>query len=226
MKGIVILILVLVTSFIFNLHAQEIFFKESFFRFFSWVDYLKYSLFNLGKNYTATEVQEKFIEFLESVTYQKKELSFLKEKFKNIEILEISFLNSQGEIYVTEAYRAGDVIVDNFILVGKLFDFNLKNKKISSLFEPNKELSLADVNGKIMGIGRTLGFGLIEISLPLDFKIQENDLVFTSGQDGIFKRGYVVGKVLKIQQTPLDQKVLIKSLFQPSKYHYLILVPD
>ena len=225
-KIIAVLFLIFLSSIFFNLKAQQNFYQESFLKFFGFFDYLKYVLFNFNQALSLEKTQKYFFDFLNSVEFKEKDLEKVKEIFSRFSIVEISFLNSKGEIYLQQSPFPGDVITHDLILVGKLFDFDLKNKKVISIFQPGIELGLANSKGKILGIGKTLGFGLIELNLPPDETIDSDDLIFTSGQDGIFRKGHLVGKILKINRSPFETKVIIQSFFKPFKYHYLILIPN
>lgn len=190
---------------------------------FSFLDFLKYSILNL--EFKDSE-KEKIFNFLEQLQKEKEKISdSFKEKFKNFKILEIGWVNNKGEIYVKNDIFPGYVFSSDFTLVGKVFDFNTSSRKIKSLLEPNFEFNIAK-EGEFLGLARTLGFGLLEINLSKEKTLSEGEIIFTGGKDNVFEPGFVIGKVVKKIESAVEEKLIIKIFFEPTKTHYLVLVPE
>ncbi len=190
---------------------------------FSFLDFLKYSILNL--EFKDSE-KEKIFSFLEQLQREKEKISdSFKEKFKNFKILEISWVNNKGEIYVKNDIFPGYVFSSDFTLVGKVFDFNTSSRKIKSLLEPNFEFNIAK-EGEFLGLAKTLGFGLLEINLSKEKTLPEGEIIFTGGKDNVFEPGFVIGKVVKKIESAVEEKLIIKIFFEPTKTHYLVLVPE
>jgi len=190
---------------------------------FSFLDFLKYSILNL--EFKDSE-KEKIFNFLEQLQKEKEKISdSFKEKFKNFKILEIGWVNNKGEIYVKNDIFPGYVFSSDFTLVGKVFDFNTSSRKIKSLLEPNFEFNIAK-EGEFLGLARTLGFGLLEINLSKEKTLAEGEIIFTGGKDNVFEPGFVIGKVVKKIESAVEEKLIIKIFFEPTKTHYLVLVPE
>lgn len=228
------IIFFLVNIFIFFLFNSNIGFtaslvennKNSFKSLFSVLDYLKFYFSNFFKIENKNEVEKKALDFILKLEEQKKEIEKslnFKDKFR---IVEISWINNKGEIFLRENLKNGFLLTSDFILVGKVFKFSENVERIRSVLEPNFEFNVAKENGEFLGLAKTLGLGLLEINLSLDKEIKEGDYIFTGGKDGIFKAGFLVGKVVKIKEGLVNKKVLLKSLFEPTKEHYLVLVYD
>jgi len=226
------LIFILVNLFIFFIFNSNITIasnfvennKNNFKNFFSILDYFKVYFLNFKKE-TKENIEEKVLDFILKFENQKKEIEKSLKNKNNFEIVEISWINNKGQIFIKDNLKAGVLMTPDFVLVGKVFNFD-NSSKITSILETNFEFNIAKEDGEFIGLAKTVGLGLLETTVELDKNIKEDDLIFTSGKDGIFKPGIIVGKVVKVKEGPVNKKVLIKTFFEPSKTHYLVLFYD
>lgn len=138
-------------------------------------------------------------------------LKNLKEKVSEAEVLKVDEL---GNIYIKnfQGIREGLIVVDKkWILIGKIVTIYKNYSIVESLLKPGIEFNTMDINEKMLGLGKTISNGFIEIDyVDPKTKIKEGDFVFTYGND-FFPRGFLIGEVSKIIKSEFKQKIIVKS---------------
>jgi cell shape-determining protein MreC len=124
-------------------------------------------------------------------------------------------VDSLGYIYVeNQKVKENAIAVDkNWVLVGKVSKITKDYLIINSLNVPGIEFNVANIDGELLGLAKTISNGFIEINyVKSDSPIKINDFVLTYGGD-IFPSGFLVGTVKKINKTQFGQQVIVQLLF-------------
>lgn len=207
-------------------------------------------LFSISLNFQKIlkELIEKILPNQETDTYKEKyyqllqELAKLKLSLKEIQETQITQnfekylgktyevkilkVDSLGYIYaepVKNAFEGMLVLDKNYILVGKVIQVYPQYLLIQSLNAPEIRFSLANLKGELLGLARSVSNGYLEVDYvdpKLELKI--NDFVTTYGDD-VFPKGFLVGSLTKIYQRKINQKIVVKLLFdlEPGKLYLL-----
>jgi len=179
-------------------------------------DEYKEKYFNLLKELAQIKIAEQEKIFLES-------LKLIKSKYPNsTEIKKIS--SGLGIIYAEfqKGIKEDSLVVDeNWILIGKVRKVLNNYIEIVTLNYPGLQFNVANLDGKLIGLAKTTGVGYIEVNFTEpDIKIKTGDLLITGGNDEVFLKGFLVGEVVKIDQKPNFQKLIISPLgnFDSNKF--------
>jgi hypothetical protein len=121
------LIFILVNLFIFFIFNSNITIasnfvennKNNFKNFFSILDYLKVYFLSFKKE-TKENIEEKVLDFILKFENQKKEIEKSLKNKNNFEIVEISWINNKGQIFIKDSLKAGVLMTPDFVLVGKV----------------------------------------------------------------------------------------------------------
>lgn len=95
----------------------------------------------------------------------------------------------------------GFAVITNDGLVGRVVEAGRETSKVLLINDINSGVAAliqrSRVNGLVSG---TLAEGLILHYLPSDTEVQISDPVITSGLSGLYSKGILIGKVIKIQE--------------------------
>ena len=166
------------------------------------------------------ENYQKIKEELDLVKTEKREVKFLKTQNEELKIAINETLKEEHESVVAKVLLDKQSPFLKSIILNKGTKNNLKkgmavlhrNNMVGRVVEVNyissRALLLSDLNSKIpakiepsgentivSGMGNNIGELLF---LPKKSKIEEENLVFTSGTDGVFKDGIAIGKIIKL----------------------------
>jgi len=178
--------------------------------------------------------KEKYYELLQELAKLKltlkqvKETEIISQKEKylpNLISADILKIDSFGYIYTENpGTKEGNMVLDkNWTLVGKVSKITKSYLMIASLNVPGIEFNTANIDGELLGLGRTISNGFLEINyVKPETQIKINDFVLTYGDDN-FPSGFLVGTVKKINKTQFGQQIIVQILFDldPGKV-YLI----
>jgi cell shape-determining protein MreC len=170
--------------------------------------------------------KEKYYELLQELTKLKltlkqiKETEIISQREKYLPDLvstDILKIDSFGYIYVENSgAKEGAIVLDKkWTLVGKVSKITRNYLIISSLNVPGIEFNTANIDGELLGLGKTISNGFLEINyVKPETQIKINDFVLTYGDDN-FPSGFLVGTVKKINKTQFGQQVIVQLLFEP-----------
>jgi cell shape-determining protein MreC len=178
--------------------------------------------------------KEKYYELLQELAKLKLTLKQVKETeiisqrekyLPNVVSADILKTDSFGYIYAENpGVKEGAIVLDkNWTLVGKVSKITKNYLLITSLNVPGLEFNTANIDGELLGLGRTISNGFLEINyVKPETQIKINDFVLTYGDDN-FPSGFLVGTVKKINKTQFGQQIIAQLLFEldPGKV-YLI----
>jgi cell shape-determining protein MreC len=178
--------------------------------------------------------KEKYYELLQELAKLKlafkqvKETEIISQREKYLPSLisaDILKTDSFGYIYAENpGIKEGAIVLDkNWTLIGKVSKIAKNYLIITSLNVPSIEFNTANINGELLGLGRTISNGFLEINyVKPEAQIKINDFVLTYGDDN-FPAGFLIGTVKKINKTQFGQQIIVQLLFEldPGKV-YLI----
>jgi hypothetical protein len=168
--------------------------------------------------------KEKYYELLQELAKLKLALNQVKETeiINNREkylprLIEAEVLKNDayGYIYADKKIdTSGTIVLDkNWALVGKVNQVSKNYVVISSLNVPGIEFNVMNIDGKLIGLAKTISNSFIEINfVDPSIEVKLNDFILTYGNDS-FPPGFVVGTVTKINKTQLGQQLIVKLAF-------------
>jgi cell shape-determining protein MreC len=169
--------------------------------------------------------KEKYYELLQELAKLKLTLKQVKETeiisqrekhLPNLVSADILKTDSFGYIYVKNpGVKEGAVVLDkNWALIGKVSKITKNYLIITSLNVPGLEFNTANIDGELLGLGKTISNGFLEINyVKPETQIKINDFVLTYGDDN-FPSGFLVGTVKKINKTQFGQQIIVQLLFE------------
>jgi cell shape-determining protein MreC len=169
--------------------------------------------------------KEKYYELLQELAKLKLTLKQVKETeiisqrekyLPNLVSADILKIDSFGYIYVENpGVKEGSIVLDkNWTLVGKVSKITKNYFIITSLNVPGLEFNTANIDGELLGLGRTISNGFLEINyIKPETQIKINDFVLTYGDDN-FPSGFLVGTVKKINKNQFGQQIIVQLLFE------------
>jgi cell shape-determining protein MreC len=168
--------------------------------------------------------KEKYYELLQELAKLKLTLKQVKETeiisqrekyLPNLVSADILKTDSFGYIYAKNpGVKEGAIVLDkNWALIGKVSKITKNYLIITSLNVPGLEFNTANLDGELLGLGKTISNGFLEINyVKPETQIKINDFVLTYGDDN-FPSGFLVGTVKKINKTRFGQQIIVQLLF-------------
>ena len=183
----------------------------------------------------ADPYKEKYYELLQELAKLKLTLKQIteeklivdKEKYlPNIVESNILKVDTLGYIYVQNPGIGKNTLVldQNWSLVGKVVKITKDYLVIASLNVPGIEFNTADLNGQLVGLGKTISNGFVEINfVDPNLNLKINDFILTYGDDN-YPAGFVIGTISKINNTRLGQQAIVKVSFTLNSGKVLSLI--
>lgn len=189
---------------IFSKAANGIlFFKNVFF------DIKKNKELNIGLTNENLELYGK----LARVSQLEEENEFLKEKLNLINkkswetnlayIIGRDFENNRSFV-IDNGSRDGitvgmAVIIKGEVVIGKISDVNYGSSKVKTILDTQSKIAAVTAASKISGLAQGLGSDISLNLIAKDKTPEVGDLVISSGVDGLWPRGLVVGKIKSVR---------------------------
>lgn len=115
----------------------------------------------------------------------------------------------KGEV---EGVRKDMAVITPKGLVGKVVQANRDFSEVLLLDDPDFRVAVRFLTSRVEGIATGTGREVIVRYVPLEAEITKDDWVITSGLDGIFPEGILVGYVTGVKNRELFKEVLIKTV--------------
>jgi cell shape-determining protein MreC len=169
--------------------------------------------------------KEKYYELLQELAKLKLTLKQVKETeiisqrekyLPNLISADILKIDSFGYIYAeNHKVKEGTIVLDkNWTLVGKVSKITKDYLIITSLNVPGIEFNTANLDGELLGLGKTISNGFLEINyVKPETQIKINDFVLTYGDDN-FPPGFLIGTIKKINKNQFGQQIIVQLLFE------------
>ncbi|MCS7183800.1 MAG: hypothetical protein NZ866_00420 [Patescibacteria group bacterium] len=193
-----------------NLQSYVNQFKNKFKKFFFSSEETEYKekYYNLLRNIAQLKLAEQEKTFSES-------LDLLKKRYPSARETKV-FTNHLGIIYTQPLENIEEkafAVDSNWLLIGKFIERNEKYLKIVSLNYVGFQLNVSNLDGEYLGLAKSSGLGyLILDRVDPKVKLEEGDLVLTTGNDGIFPAGFLVGEIIEIETKGYIKKAKIRPL--------------
>ncbi len=121
----------------------------------------------------------------------------------------------------------GDIVVFGKFAIGEVIKVNKYVSKVLLITSPSSNIPVRGQKNRALGLVKgEVGQTLKMIDILIDEKIEEGELVITSGKESHFPAGYIVGVVSEVNDNPsfATQEALITTQidFQRLDYVYVI----
>ncbi|MEK7595312.1 MAG: rod shape-determining protein MreC [Patescibacteria group bacterium] len=148
-------------------------------------------------------------------------------------VIGLPYDSQNSEVVVNAGLEDGIGLGDNVIyknfLVGSVVD--VFNKRAIVMLITSPKLSVAVVNQTKNGRAKGLVVGRFGTSLLMDRilpdeDIEVGDVIVTSGQDGVFKSGLIVGQVVGVEEAKAEplKRAILETEFDMAKLEQLFIV--
>ncbi len=91
------------------------------------------------------------------------------------------------------------VILKGGVVVGKISDVHYNNSKVKTIVDTSSKIAAVSSAGKVSGLVRGLGSDIIFELIAKNKKPEIGDLIISSGTDGLWPRGLLIGKVNQVK---------------------------
>ncbi|OGD30252.1 rod shape-determining protein MreC [Candidatus Azambacteria bacterium RIFCSPHIGHO2_01_FULL_44_55] len=165
----------------------------------------------------------------------KKQLNFANEYRRNLigaNIISRDYQNSRS--FIIDAGALDGLAVGMTVLagggniVGQIILANERTSQIRAIFDTGTKISSVTQISRVAGLTRGLGSDLILDLVPKSQDLGIDETIISSGQDGIWPKGLVVGKIAVIEsgQNQIFKIAHLKSLIDWSRLeHVFIIIP-
>ena len=91
------------------------------------------------------------------------------------------------------------VIFKGEVVVGKISDVNYNTSKVKTIIDVSSKIAAINPAGNVSGLVRGLGSDIIFDLIAKNKKPAIGDLIISSGTDGLWPRGLLIGKVKRVK---------------------------
>lgn len=91
------------------------------------------------------------------------------------------------------------VIFKGEVIVGKISDVNYNTSKVKTIIDVSSKIAAVSSTGNVSGLVRGLGSDIIFDLIAKNKKPEIGDLIISSGTDGLWPRGLLIGKVKQVK---------------------------
>jgi len=108
-----------------------------------------------------------------------------------------SFLIDKG---TNDGLAIGMVVIsENETLIGRIADASYNISKVQTMLDAQSRIAAITATSKISGLVRGLGSDIIFDLIVKNKKPEIGELVISSGTDGIWPRGFIIGKIKEVK---------------------------
>lgn len=110
-----------------------------------------------------------------------------------------SFVISKGTV---DGVKNGMIVISNGeSVVGRIADAGYNFSKVQTILDAQSRIAAITGTTRVSGLARGLGSDIIFDLIAKDKKPETGELIISSGTDGIWPRGLVIGKVKEIKSS-------------------------
>lgn len=91
------------------------------------------------------------------------------------------------------------VIIKGEIVIGKISDASYNTSKVRTVIDVQSKIAAVTSVGKVSGLVRGLGSDIVFDLIAKNKKPGEEDLIISSGTDGLWPRGLLIGKIKRVK---------------------------
>lgn len=163
----------------------------------------------------------------------KKQLNFASENRKNLlgaNIVSRDYQNSRS--FTVDAGASGGLATGMIVIagggnvVGQIISVAEKTSQVRTIFDAATKISSVAAVSRIAGLARGLGSDLVLDLVPKSQNLKVDETIVSSGQDGIWPKGLVVGKIAAIDpdQNQIFKIAHLESLIDWSKLDKVFVI--
>lgn len=90
------------------------------------------------------------------------------------------------------------VVLKGEVVIGKISDVSYNSSKVKTIIDTQSKIAAITIESKISGLARGLGSDIVLDLIAKNKSPKVGDLVISSGVDGLWPRGLIIGKVKNI----------------------------
>ncbi len=164
----------------------------------------------------------------------KNALNIKKDNKVGVVLASVVFFGNQSAdfIFINKGSRDGIAVGDIAVLsdkiaVGRVVDIFSDSSKILLISSPSSSIGARILNSDTVGIFKGRGALAPEIDLiPRDKDLKIGDVVLTSGFDGLYPQGYVLGKIadFDFSEENIFKKVRVDPIFNIYEVRKLLII--
>ena len=135
-----------------------------------------------------------------------------------------SFLIDKG---TSDGIATGMIVIsEGEIIIGRVIETSYNTAKVQTILDTQSRLAAITATSKTSGLVRGLGSDVIFDLVSKDKNPQIGELIISSGTDGIWLRGYAIGKIKKInsQDSQVFNTANIELLAKPQDFDSVFVV--
>ncbi|MDO8743207.1 MAG: rod shape-determining protein MreC [Candidatus Azambacteria bacterium] len=118
------------------------------------------------------------------------------------------------------------VISEGETIIGRIADAGYNTARAQTILDTQSRIAAITVNSKISGLARGLGSDIIFDLIAKDKNPEIGELIVSSGTDGVWPRGFVIGKVKEVKS--YDNQVFntanIELLSEPQDFNSVLII--
>ena len=182
----------------------------------NWLSFWKSALFNIKniKESNAHLISENLDLYnkLAKLSQLEEENSLLREKLNLLQksintclagIIGRDFQNNRSFLInkgTNDGITIGMVVIsEGEIIIGRIADASYNASKVQTILDTQSRIAAITATSKISGLVRGLGSDIIFDLIVKDKKPEVEELVISSGTDGIWPRGFIIGKIKEVK---------------------------
>ena len=135
-----------------------------------------------------------------------------------------SFLIDKG---TNDGLAVGMVVIsEGETIVGRLADVSWNISKVQTILDTRSRIAAITATSKISGLVRGLGSNVIFDLIVKNKKPEKEELIISSGTDGIWPRGFIIGKIkeIKSQDNQVFNTANIELLANPQDFDSVFVI--
>ena len=122
------------------------------------------------------------------------------------------------------------VVLDRGAVAGRIVRAYARRSEVLLLLDPDSGIAVRHQQGRFTGILRGSGMPYVRLArldyVPRDEQVFAGDVLVTSGLDGIYPPGLLVGTVRQVSgDSPLTWSIDVEVAFDPASLETVLLVP-
>jgi len=118
------------------------------------------------------------------------------------------------------------VISQGETIIGRIVETNLNTSKVQTILDTQSRIAAITTTSKVSGLVRGLGSDVIFDLIAKNEKLEIGELIISSGTDGNWPKGLVIGKIKNIESrdNQVFSKADIELLAEPQNFNSVFII--
>ncbi len=212
--------------------------KESSFLFkniFGVRDLIKENIFLKSERDFFRGEYFKILQLKEENDFLRKALSLGQKESKKIifaDTLSLDPFQASDSLLVNKGFKDGvgvgdSVILSGNILVGRIKEVFAKESRVTLVTSAQNKVTVASEDSGVKGVITGSASGVLNLDLVLkESELISGQILLSSGLDGFFKGGFLVGEVVKVSNSDSDpfKKALVRPFFNSKDLKQVFII--